>query len=557
MKKVDFGYRKNLGLLISSVLFITILFFVSVFLARTMIVNFVYSDFNNRKIEVLDESIKPYNEFFNIKIPEISYYQGYLDSLQAVSYVNSVIRRYPFVQEILFYDILFSNNDSINLGIKFNNLIIHPTAIYSFRLNSENKLIVERQEKGQGLQQADDFNNTALKIVSYLDKVSDSTRLTDNEIYKVFYSMSPGKIAYMNIPRVSDLVAYKNLMLKDSLMETSYDQDLFVFKLNPARITIVNKYPNLYENINVLPIVDGTVDDTNLYLETELILPGALSDYKLQFDASEGYINKEINRKFLPVVIGLSLLYLVLLLIVYLIFRNIWINGKLFRLQYDFINNLTHEFKTPVSVIKIAGNNIKSAESLSEQEKNLYANILDQEADKLNNLMNKLLSFTQIENKSIKYKGELVDLNEFSETFFAANKLKYPDMDIVYSVDVAKSMLADPVLLSSVFQNLVDNAYKYSNPNHKYLNVKIIQNKRNFVITFQDEGIGISKSEFNNVFKKFYRVKNQFNQQGSIGLGLTFCKEITEFMGGEIKVESEIGIGTTFTLLFPTNVKII
>jgi len=111
-------------------------------------------------------------------------------------------------------------------------------------------------------------------------------------------------------------------------------------------------------------------------------------------------------------------------------------------------------------------------------------------------------------------------------------------------------------LLTSVFQNMVDNAYKYSDASNRFLKVDIYQTKKNFVILFKDKGIGIKKSELNNVFKKFYRVKNQFNKQGSIGLGLTFCKEVTEFMGGEIKVESEVGVGTTFTLLFPLNAKI-
>jgi len=83
------------------------------------------------------------------------------------------------------------------------------------------------------------------------------------------------------------------------------------------------------------------------------------------------------------------------------------------------------------------------------------------------------------------------------------------------------------------------------------LYIAIQQNKRNFVISFTDEGIGISKTEYANIFKKFYRIKSQYNQQGSIGLGLAFCKEITIFMGGDILVSSEEGKGTTFKLTFP------
>jgi len=275
----------------------------------------------------------------------------------------------------------------------------------------------------------------------------------------------------------------------------------------------------------------------------------------LQFETSQSHITKEINKWFFPVVGILVLIYLILLLIGYLIYRNVLINNRMFQLQYDFINNLTHEFKTPVSVIKIAGNNIKSAEQISDAERAMYGRILDQEADKLNSLMNKLLSFAQIENKSIKFNGEFIDLNEFCQHVFESTRIKYPDLQLLDSVEVKDEIYADPVLLNSVFQNLIDNAYKYSNPTNRFLEIKVEQTKKNFVILFKDRGIGIDKKEFNSIFKKFYRVKNQFNQQGSIGLGLAFCKEITEFMGGEIKIESELNIGTSFTLIFPIEVK--
>ena len=68
---------------------------------------------------------------------------------------------------------------------------------------------------------------------------------------------------------------------------------------------------------------------------------------------------------------------------------------------------------------------------------------------------------------------------------------------------------------------------------------------------FSDKGIGIATKELAHIFKKFYRVQNQYNQQGSVGLGLAFCKELVNFMGGNISVESELGRGTTFGIVFP------
>ncbi|MBD1420009.1 sensor histidine kinase [Sphingobacterium chuzhouense] len=548
-------YRKNFGLLIAFVILVTLLFGVAMLAARSMIANFIETEFNNRKVEVFDRSVQPFHEFFNDKIPEISYYQGYLDSVKAASYVSDVIRKYTFVDRVLFYDIAITNSDSIEAGIKYNHLLVYPKSITSFHLDQNNRLITQRPENTQTRAFIDDFNTMVLKFVGFLDRVNESTSMSDDEIYRVFYTLNPGKVTYMNIPRISDLLIYKRMMSAPDTTVVSYDQDMFMFLIDPSKIQIKNVALNLYEKIEILPIVSGSVSDQRFYLQTELPLPGALSDYKLQYTSSEVFISKEINRRFFPVSLGISGVYLILILIAYLIYRNVTINSRLFQLQYDFINNLTHEFKTPVSVIKIAGNNIQSSEKLSTEEQRMYGKILDQEADKLNSLMNKLLSFAQIENKSIKPNKEEVGVEEFCEPIFEAVKLKYPDLNFSYTIDVQNNMMVDTTLLLSVFQNLIDNAYKYSEPQRKFLHIDVQQSKKNFVIRFKDKGIGINKKEFNSIFKKFYRVKNQFNQQGSIGLGLAFCKEIVDFMGGEIKVDSMPGQGTTFTLFLPLGPK--
>src|SRR5690606_36377 len=130
-----------------------------------------------------------------------------------------------------------------------------------------------------------------------------------------------------------------------------------------------------------------SLDTGDSLLTTDAPLPGALADYKIYFSADRVFLKEEINRRFLPVAAAVTGVYSFLLLIAYLIYRNLNINRRMFKLQYDFINNLTHEFKTPVSVIKIAGNNIQHANVLTDRERLHYGRILDEEADKLNNLM--------------------------------------------------------------------------------------------------------------------------------------------------------------------------
>jgi two-component system phosphate regulon sensor histidine kinase PhoR len=245
------------------------------------------------------------------------------------------------------------------------------------------------------------------------------------------------------------------------------------------------------------------------------------------------------------------LIYIFIVVIGWLIYRNLNVNLKLFKLQYDFINNFTHEFKTPVSVIKIAGSNLKGDGELTDRQRKHYGKILDEEADKLNDLMNKLLSFTQLENKAISIKKEEIDIDEFVKGYIETFRIKYPDFKLTYKVQGIRNFYADPVLLGSIFQNLIENAYKYSHPDNKELSIDITQEKRNIIFSFKDKGIGIPKNELNNIFKKFYRLENQYNQNGSVGLGLAFCKELANFMDGEITVHSRVEQGSEFRVTLP------
>jgi two-component system phosphate regulon sensor histidine kinase PhoR len=97
----------------------------------------------------------------------------------------------------------------------------------------------------------------------------------------------------------------------------------------------------------------------------------------------------------------------------------------------------------------------------------------------------------------------------------------------------------------------MENAYKYSNPKRRELNINIRTDKKNIVFSFADRGIGIAKDEITHIFKKFYRIQNQYNQNGSVGLGLAFCKELVNFMEGEITVNSKIHEGSEFIVTLP------
>lgn len=548
-------YRVNYWLVSAFIVVVAASFIMAAFLARDLTTTYVENEFATRKVEVLEHNIGTFNDFFHNRIPEISFYQGYLDSAGVAVYADSVFQAYPFVERIVFYDVTLSSNRQLTAGVSADSLVISPKNVYQFFSEEpvSDATPVVSGNRQLPLSLSDDFNNMAVKFAAFIERVDTTKALRDDDIFKVFYTVTPGKISYMNIPRRDDLKTYKELMYGKIQEEAVYEQDILTFAIDPNKLLLTNTIPELYQRVQIQPLVYESMDTDLDLLTTETPLPGALADYKIYFSSSRAFLQSEINRRFLPVMAAVIALYLLLTIIAYLIFRNLHINKRVFKLQYDFINNLTHEFKTPVSVIKIAGNNIQRAKQLSDPEREHYGKILDEEADKLNNLMNTLLSFTQIENKSIKIKREEVDLHAFCDKVLTASQIKYRDLNLRCEVDVTRKLYIDPVLLSSIFQNLIDNAYKYSKRDNKVLTITVTQAKKQIVMQFADKGIGIAKKELMHIFKKFYRVQNQYNQQGSVGLGLAFCKELVNFMGGDITVASELDKGTVFTIVFPTD----
>jgi two-component system phosphate regulon sensor histidine kinase PhoR len=547
------GYRKNFPLILTFIVMMTILFGLSLLLAYRFSTKFIENQFVSEKVNVLEKSIKPYNDFFQKKLPEVSYYNGYLDSATASNFVDTLLMEYPFVSKVIFYDSEVKNSpvrDGLNTG-KFS---FGPKRIYQFgTLVPRDSVELFSRENTKNFIVGDDFNALALKLATYIESLDTSRTPSQDELFSNFSNVRSNKITYLNIPRLEDLKMYKLMIRKELSAQPVYQQDMLSFHLDPYKIKILNSRPLLYQHIRIEPLTYDPLETGVAYMTTEITLPGPFSDYKLYFISSQSFIDKEIFNYFLPLALGILAFYSIVVLVAYLIYRNLHINQKMFKLQYDFMNNLTHEFKTPVSVIKIAGNNIRSSAILTEREQKMYGKILDEEADKLNGLMNKLLAFTQIENKAIVLNQDEVNIVDFIESTIDSHRLKHPDFNFTYEVSGFSTFITDPVLLGSLFDNLAENAYKYSPPERKMLHITARLIKGKVVLRFSDHGIGIPASEINNIFRKFFRIQNQYNQNGSVGLGLAFCKELVNYMDGEITVKSKVDKGTEFKIVLPYN----
>ncbi len=546
-------FQQNLGLIASFIGLISLTLFIGLFLGYRFTQQFVVSKFNADKADVLDNTMRPYNDLVFNRIPKISLYQGFLDSVSISKISANHLRNYPFIDYIQFYDIEISNREVAD-GFRIDRFSAGLKAVFKFQRQSLQPDVLYRQGNNTSypLESTAEFGDALLKFSRYVMSSDSNKILTNDDIYKIFYTVNHGSISYLNVPRREEIIVYKNLMTNPNLpLSPLYDQDLVSYRFNPYNIQIKNTNPKLYSEIYIKPVIFDSLSTSKQHYTTGIVLPGAFAEHQLYFISSKQHIQKLVLRIFMPIAIFFFGIYLLMLLIGYLILRNLHINRKMFSLQYDFINNLTHEFKTPVSVIKIAGNNILSANELTERERKHYGKILDEEADKLNNLLTKLLSFTQLENRAIKIKYSKINMEVFIQNLIDEYQLKYPEFNIEYDLNDIEFIESDSVLLGSVFTNLMENAYKYSPSDRKYLSIYLKKIKKEVVIKFTDQGIGIADNELENVFKKFYKVDNEFNRHGSVGIGLSFCKEVVQFLDGNINVKSRIGKGTEFKIVLP------
>jgi two-component system phosphate regulon sensor histidine kinase PhoR len=545
MKAPDTVYRKNASLIIAFLTLVTTTLIVGLVVAYNLTAQKVEGDFTVKKNNVADQSvIGTYNDLYRNKIFEINAYSGLLDSALAKNYTDSVFKYFKFIKKIVFFQVQIGSPPVTDIT---DNLAVSATSIKQyFPADSTEPQVPESQDVN-----ANDLRQMAEKLNSYIARY-DTVRGPGIDQQAAFYNTRPGKISFLNIPSNADLKNYHDLQVSRNY-KTFYRQNMMTFYLDPYKLKINNVHPELYSSVTLkLVSYDPPDIDHNQIITDEVALPGAFSDYKLYFSSPREYLNSEIYRRFLPVAGIIFLVYAVFMLIGWLIYRNLSVNHKMFKLQYDFINNFTHEFKTPVSVIKIAGSNLKGDNELTERQRKHYGKILDEEADKLNELMNKLLSFTQLENKSITIRKDKVKVEPFVKGYIDTFKIKYPLFKLDYSIEKQiETFETDAVLLGSVFQNLIENACKYSHPDRKELFINIMLEKRNIIFLFTDKGIGIPKNELNNIFRKFYRLENQYNQNGSVGLGLAFCKELVNFMNGDITVKSKVDEGSEFTVTLP------
>jgi len=237
---------------------------------------------------------------------------------------------------------------------------------------------------------------------------------------------------------------------------------------------------------------------------------------------------------------------------------TIWViqrQKKLSSMKTDFINNMTHEFKTPIATISLATDSIISPKISGNPDKVArFANIIKQENKRMNSQVEKVLQMAKLDKEEVKLKLQPVNLHELIHLAAENIGLQVEPRGGTVSTNLqAKepTVEGDQTHLSNVINNLLDNANKYS-PETPTITLSSRNVSAGVEVTVSDRGLGMSKEARKHIFDRFYRVHtgDRHDVKG-FGLGLSYVKSIVEAHGGSVKVKSELGKGSSFILVFP------
>lgn len=277
-------------------------------------------------------------------------------------------------------------------------------------------------------------------------------------------------------------------------------------------------------------------------------------DYEIGVSLKAKSVDDIIQSRTTQNILTLALLILVVVFGLILVIRNLKKEMQLSKTKADFIANVSHEIRTPLSLISMFNETLLMGRVQTEEKKNEYYEIISKETVRLKNIVNKILSFSQIDADKKNYEFKAINPSEVVAEVM--NSYSYHLEANGFSFDVEQLnpdiiIEADKEAFIEVLINLIDNAIKYSEK-EKYLGLRSAQEGDEFIVEIMDKGIGIPANKKAQVFEKFYRVEdsNVHNTKGT-GLGLSLVSGIVKAHGGRIELESKLGVGSTFKLYFP------
>lgn len=295
------------------------------------------------------------------------------------------------------------------------------------------------------------------------------------------------------------------------------------------------------------------LSNTNLITRTEFSphFENSLIQVSLK---NKNIIDDSVLKRKITYGIGLFLFLGTMVLGLYLLIQDVNREKRMNKLRADFISNVTHELKTPLTAINMFAEALNMGKATSDSSQKKYTNIIVKESENLKRMINNILEFSRKENNKLSYKLEYSNLTNIVNSAIKEMDYFLEINQIDVNLNISTNIFANvyPEGIKQALSNLISNAIKYSSSNKK-LSIQLFKKENEIFIEVEDFGIGIPPEKLELIFEKFYRVNSSENETASgTGLGLTVTKDIIEEQHGKLLVESTLGKGSKFTIVLNT-----
>lgn len=333
---------------------------------------------------------------------------------------------------------------------------------------------------------------------------------------------------------------WRNLKFEFAIISPTAELEMMSSGFESSYLDTINNKPFI---IPILPNTENSLDDVASYEQLIVIIP----NYEDQVWASLRWI-----------IIVAAVFMIIIIAAFYVTVRSLLNQKKLSEIKSDFINNMTHEFKTPLATISLAVDAIRNEKVRNNPEKmDYFSGIIKEENVRMNKHVETILQAALMEKQELELRKEETHLHEMLDQVLENYQLQLQGKNgQVTKLYNAKNDLAsvDPVHFGNLLSNLVDNAIKYSKETIE-LKISTHSTNKQLIIRIEDNGIGMTKETVKRVFEKFYRAHtgNLHNVKG-FGLGMSYVKTVIDAHKGKIRVESTVGKGSIFTIEIPLTI---
>ena len=353
----------------------------------------------------------------------------------------------------------------------------------------------------------------------------------------------------------------KDLIEMDSNTTSLLNRDFLNRIIKESLGNIAQKYQfdfALYNELTGRFVVLPSTTAPEVILKSEYIFSLKQSDRYyaphyliIHFPLERGIYFQMMKSIALLILFFLGIILVISGLTLYYLYRQ----KKLTDVRNDFINNITHEFKTPIATISLACEAMADKEIIEDTAtREAYASIIRDENERLKNMVNNILQLAQLKKGQLKINVEKFNIHELIKSVTESVALQISSRNGVLALKLEARnpiIFGDKTHIENVIINLVENAIKYSKESPD-INISTQNDKKYLVISVKDHGIGITKKNTKKIFEEFYRIsKGNVHDTKGFGMGLDYVKKVLSLHGGNITVESELNKGSVFTLYLP------